>query len=210
MSEPTPRGDYSNLEELTISDLGGEALRPFKPPITNFSVSILVEVVPPRVTCHERHIVLQESMEANVATSSRSPHTPLTISTTEGIYTRNPPSLVWTTTVLTPSTSGRDLIPSLVETTTPSHRVQRALHFHMGCSTLIQTLSLPTPPYRPWVWGKGYQMLPCKGPWEEPHPPITLFLTVGVIYLLRPPRSTVLSSHSSGQTQTTTCLEKAV
>jgi hypothetical protein len=39
----------------------------------------------------------------------------------------------------------------------------------MGCPALIQTSSLPTPPYRPWVWGKGAQTLPCKGPLGAPH-----------------------------------------
>jgi hypothetical protein len=84
MPEPAPRGEHSNSEEPTISDLGVEALRPFNPPTTDLSVPLLVQVVPPRVTHHERQIVLQVAMEENVATSSGSPHTPSTTATTGG------------------------------------------------------------------------------------------------------------------------------
>jgi hypothetical protein len=74
--EPSLRGEHSNPEEPTISDLGVEALGHFNPPITDLSVPLLIQVVPPRVTHHERQIVLQAVMEENVATSSGSPHTP--------------------------------------------------------------------------------------------------------------------------------------
>jgi hypothetical protein len=74
--EPTSRGDYSNPEELTVSNLGVEPLWLVNPPITELLMPILVQVVPPRVTPHERQIVLQESMEENGATSSRTSHTP--------------------------------------------------------------------------------------------------------------------------------------
>jgi hypothetical protein len=97
--EPAPRGEHSNLEEPTISDLGAEALGPFNPPITDLSVPLLVQVVPPRVTHHECQIVLQAAMEANVATSSGSPHTPSMTATTGGIPPPNPPSSVRTTMV---------------------------------------------------------------------------------------------------------------
>jgi hypothetical protein len=113
------RGDYLNPEELIISDLGVESLRRVNPPITDFLAPILVQVVPPRVTPYERQIVLQAAMEANVVTSPRSPHTPLTNSTTGGISPPNPPSLVRTTVVSTPSTSGSGLIPSATTTTAP-------------------------------------------------------------------------------------------
>jgi hypothetical protein len=92
--KPSPREDYSNTEEPTISNLGAEAPRMTNPPITDLSVPILVQVVPLRVTPYERQIVLQVAMEANVATSSRSPHTPLTAATTEGIPPPNPPTSV--------------------------------------------------------------------------------------------------------------------
>jgi hypothetical protein len=166
-----------------------EALGPVNPPITDLSVPILVQVVPPRVTPYEHQIVLQEAMEENVATSSGSPHTPLMTATTGGILPPNPPSLVWTTVVSTPSTSGSGLIPSVVMTTAPFTQSATGPPFSYGMPTLIRTLSLPTPPYRPWVWGQGAQTLPCKGPWGAPQPPITLSLMVGVIYLLCPPRS---------------------
>jgi hypothetical protein len=52
-----------------------KSLEPAKPPITNLSTSILVQVVPPQVTPSKCQLVLQEVMEENVATSSESPHT---------------------------------------------------------------------------------------------------------------------------------------
>jgi hypothetical protein len=108
-----------NLEEPTISDLGAEALRPYNSPITDLSVPIMVQVVPPRVTHHEHQIVLQAAMEENVATSSGSPHTPSTTATTGGVLPPNSPSQVWTTMVSTASTSGSGLIPSMVAITAP-------------------------------------------------------------------------------------------
>jgi hypothetical protein len=52
-----------NLEEPTISDLGAEALGSYNPPVTDLSVPIVVQVVPPRVTHREHQIVLQATME---------------------------------------------------------------------------------------------------------------------------------------------------
>jgi hypothetical protein len=92
--KPAPIGEYSNLEEPTIFDLGLEALRPANTLITDLSAPILVLVVPPRVTPCECQIVLQATMEANVATSSGSPHTPSVAATTGGIPPPNPPSSV--------------------------------------------------------------------------------------------------------------------
>jgi hypothetical protein len=119
MPEPSSRGEHSNPEEPTIFDLGAEALGPYNPPITDLSVPILIQVVPPRVTHHERQIVLQAAMEANAATSSGSPHTPSTTATTGGIPPPNPPSPVWTTMVSTTSTSGSGLILSMATITAP-------------------------------------------------------------------------------------------
>jgi hypothetical protein len=48
MLELTPRGDYLAPEEPTISDLEAKALRLANPLITNLSVLILIQVVPPR------------------------------------------------------------------------------------------------------------------------------------------------------------------
>jgi hypothetical protein len=78
---------------------------------------ILVQLVPSRVMPHERQIVLQAAMEANVATSSESPHTPLMAVTKGGIPPPNPPSSVRTTVVLTSSTLGSGLISSSAMTT---------------------------------------------------------------------------------------------
>jgi hypothetical protein len=74
--KPSPRGEHSYMEEPTISDLGVESLSPYKPPITDLLVPLLIQLSPPRVTHHEHQIVLQASMEENASTSSGSPHTP--------------------------------------------------------------------------------------------------------------------------------------
>jgi hypothetical protein len=116
--KPSPRGDYSNPEELIVSDLGAEALEPANPPITDLSAPTLVQVVPPRVTPHNRQIVLQEAMEENVATSSEIPHTPSMASTIGGIMPPNSPLPVRITMVSTTSTLGNCLIPSSTVTTT--------------------------------------------------------------------------------------------
>jgi len=115
--EPAPREDYSNLGEPTISDLGAKALSPANAPIIYLSVPILVQVVPPRVTPYEGQIVLQEAMEENVATLSSSPHTPISTTTTRSMLPPNPPSLIRTIVVSTPSTSGSSPILSLARTT---------------------------------------------------------------------------------------------
>jgi hypothetical protein len=69
MPKPFPRGEHLNPEEPTISKLGAEALVPLNPPINDLSVPLLIQDSPPRVTHHERQIVLQVAMEENVATS---------------------------------------------------------------------------------------------------------------------------------------------
>jgi hypothetical protein len=113
MLEPAPRGDYSNLKEPTISDLGVEDLGTTKPLIANFSVPILVHVVPSRVTPYECQIVLQAAMEENDATSLVSPHTHVLAMNTGGMFPPKPPSPVQTTVILNPSTSSSGMILSL-------------------------------------------------------------------------------------------------
>jgi hypothetical protein len=76
VQEPALRGENSNPEEPTISELRVKALIPFNPPIIDLLAPLLIYLAPPRVTHHDRRLVLQEAMEANVANSSRSPHTP--------------------------------------------------------------------------------------------------------------------------------------
>ena len=61
--KPAPRGDYSNPKKHIVIDLGAKALGHYNPPITDLSMPILIQVVPPRVTPYERQIVLQEAME---------------------------------------------------------------------------------------------------------------------------------------------------
>jgi hypothetical protein len=87
--ETSPRGEHSNPEEPTIDDLGEKYLGLYNPPITDLSVSIVVQLIPPRVTHRKHQIVLQEVMEENVATSSGSPHTPSIDTTTRGISPPN-------------------------------------------------------------------------------------------------------------------------
>jgi hypothetical protein len=54
----SPRGDDSNMKEIIVSDLGEKSLRLANSPITDLSMPILVQVVPPRVTPYECQIVL--------------------------------------------------------------------------------------------------------------------------------------------------------
>jgi hypothetical protein len=123
MSEPYMRGEYLNLEEPTISNLRVEALGNFNPPITDLSLTLLIQVSPPRVTHHEHHIVLKEMIEANDATSSRSPHTLSMTSTIGGIPPPNPASPVWTTMVSTTSTLGSGRFHLWWRSLLRSHRV---------------------------------------------------------------------------------------
>jgi hypothetical protein len=181
--EPSPREELSNLEEPTISDLGAEALRPYNSLVTNLSVPIVVQVVPPRVTHHERQIVLQETMEANTTTSSGSPHTPSMASTTGGIPPPNPPSSVRTTMVSLASTSGSGLIPSMVAITAlftqsatgPPFSYEMPgfdTNFVLSYSTL-QTMGL----------GVGSSNAPLQGSMGGTSTPYNLSLIVEVIYL---------------------------
>jgi hypothetical protein len=80
---------------------------------------ILIQIVPPKVTSSEVHLVLREEMEANATNSSGSPCTPFTASTTGGILPPLPPSPIKTTVVSTPSTSRSGLIPLIASTTIP-------------------------------------------------------------------------------------------
>jgi hypothetical protein len=137
MLEPASRGDYSNLEEPTIFYLGEESLRSTNPSIINLSTPMLVKVVSPKVTPIEHQLVLQAAMEENSSTSSGSPHTPILTTTTWGMFPRNPPSSVQTTTVSTPSTSGSGMIPSSVATTASFTQSVTGPQFHMGCSSSI-------------------------------------------------------------------------
>jgi hypothetical protein len=71
------------------------------------------------VTPSERQLVLREEMEENVATSSKSLHTPVTATTAGGIL---PPLLispVRTIVVSTPSTLGNGPIPLSASTIVP-------------------------------------------------------------------------------------------
>jgi hypothetical protein len=81
-------------DEPTVSKLGVESFGPANPLITDLSAPMLLQVVPPKVTLVERQLVLQETMEANFATSSGIPHTLVSATTTGGILPPNPPSLV--------------------------------------------------------------------------------------------------------------------
>jgi hypothetical protein len=119
MPEPAPQGDYSTPEEPTVSDLGVKSLGPANPPITDLSTSILVQVFPSEVTPSQRQLVLQVTMEENVATSSGSPHTLVSTTTAGGILPPLPPSPVCTTVVLIPSTLGSGTILSSATTIAP-------------------------------------------------------------------------------------------
>jgi hypothetical protein len=51
--DPSLRGQHSNLEEPTISNLGAEALGLYNSLVIELSAPVMVQVVPPRVTHHE-------------------------------------------------------------------------------------------------------------------------------------------------------------
>jgi hypothetical protein len=161
--EPAPRGEHSNLEELIVYDLGAEYLRPVNPPITDLSMSILVQVVPSRVTPHECQIVLQASMEENVATSSGSPHTPSTAATTRGILPPNPTSSIQTTMVSTNSTSGSGLIPSMVATTAPFTQSATSPPFSYGMPNFDTNSILTYSTLHTMVLGVGSSNSPLQG-----------------------------------------------
>jgi hypothetical protein len=78
------------MEEHAIVDLEVEALRLADPLITDFSVPILIQVVPPKVTPFEHQLVLQVEMATNV----RSPHTLIMNNNLGGILPPIPPSPV--------------------------------------------------------------------------------------------------------------------
>jgi len=71
-------------------------------------------------------------MEANTGTSSRSPHTPVTTTTTGGILPPLPPSPVRTIVVSTPSTLGSCLIPLSTSTTALSTQSVKGPPFSYG------------------------------------------------------------------------------
>jgi hypothetical protein len=74
-----PREYILALEETSVFDLKDEGFRPANPPITDLSVPILVQIVPPKVTTHDCHFVRRLDMGANNTTSIGSPHTPILI-----------------------------------------------------------------------------------------------------------------------------------
>jgi hypothetical protein len=111
VSEPAPRGEFLASEESIISKLETEVFRPANPLITDLLASILIQIVPPEVTSSKHQLVRQAVMEANFSTSFRSPHTPVMTTTRGGIISPPPPSLVKTSFVPTPTTSGSDPIP---------------------------------------------------------------------------------------------------
>jgi hypothetical protein len=53
MLEPTPREYFPALEESIVSDLEFEGFRPTNPLITDLSVPLLIQIVPPEVTSPE-------------------------------------------------------------------------------------------------------------------------------------------------------------
>jgi hypothetical protein len=157
------RGEHSNLEEPTVYDFGVESLELTNPPITELSAPILVQFVPPRVTHHERQIVLQEAMEANVATSSGSSHTPSMNASTGGIPPPNPPSLVWTKMFSTTSTSGSGLIPSTMMTTAPFTQSATGPPFSYGMTNFDTNSVLTYSTLQNMGLGGGILNAPLKG-----------------------------------------------
>jgi hypothetical protein len=55
--KPAPREYTLAPEESTISDLEVEGFRPANPPITDLSMPLLIQVVPPEVTSPDHHFL---------------------------------------------------------------------------------------------------------------------------------------------------------
>jgi hypothetical protein len=117
---------------------------------------------------------------------------------------------VQTTVVSTPSTSGSGLIPSSAMTTAPFTQSATGPPFSYGMPDFDSNSVLTYSTLQTMGLGAGSSNLPCKGLLGAPQSPLMLSLTVGVTYLLHPPRSVMLSSNLSGRVLTTTCLEQAV
>jgi hypothetical protein len=121
---PVPREDILAPEETSISDLEVEGFRPTNPLITDLSVPILVQVVPPEVTSPDHHLVRRLDMEVSNATSTGSPHTPIPTMGGGGIVPPPPPSPTRNTSSQTPTTSGSGTVSSMTSTTVHTSTVQ--------------------------------------------------------------------------------------
>jgi hypothetical protein len=198
--EPTLRGEHSYPEEPTISDLGVEDLGLYNPLITNLLMPLLIQLSPPRVTHQERQIVLQVAMEENVATSSGSPHTPSTTATTGGVLPPNSPSQVWATMVLTTSTLGSGLIPSMAVITAPFTQSATGPPFSYGMPSFDTNSVLSYSTLQTMGLGVGSSNTPLQGSMGGTTTPYNAFPYGEVIYLRRPPHLAVLLSNPPGRT----------
>jgi hypothetical protein len=99
MTDSYLRGEHLIPEEPIIFDLEAQDIGPYNPPITNLSVSIIVQVQP-----YERQVVSQAVMETTAATYSRNTHISSMAVTTGGVPPPNQPLSIQTTMVSTAST----------------------------------------------------------------------------------------------------------
>jgi hypothetical protein len=91
--DPIPRGDTFSPEVTRISDLEAEGfIRPWNPLITDLSMPVLVQIVPPEVTSPDHRLIRRLAMEENDVTSTGSPHTPTSVVGGEVVFPPLPPS----------------------------------------------------------------------------------------------------------------------
>lgn len=138
----TLREKFPEPEESIICDLEDEGFMPANHPITDLLVSLLIHIVPPKVTYPECHFLRRAMMEATSATSFGSPHTPISISVGGGVMALPPPPPIRTTTVQKPTILGSGTVPSTTLTIVPSIQNMSSAPFSYGMSGFDSILTL--------------------------------------------------------------------
>jgi hypothetical protein len=123
---------------------------------------LLIHIVPPEVTTFERKLFLRATMEENVATSSGSPHTPITTTTREGIIPPPPPSPVKASVIPTPMTSSSGQIPLIGSTIILFTQNATGAPFSYGMLDFDRNSVLTYSTLQTMGLGHGYLMLPYK------------------------------------------------
>jgi hypothetical protein len=144
MPNPYSRGEILILEEPIISDLRAEALGPYNPPITNLSMSIIIQVL-----TYEHQVVSPTKMEENAATSLGNTNISFMVVTTGGVPPPNQQSSVWATMVLNSSTSSSVFILSMAMIIAPFTQNTTGSPFSYGIpcfstSTVLSSSTLQT------------------------------------------------------------------
>jgi hypothetical protein len=159
---------------------------------------------------YERMSVPNPVMEPNSVTSSGNSSIPITIATTGEASPNLPLSAVRATTVSAATMSHSGLTPLSWQPHLFTHLVRQALHFHTVCLVQVLVLHSLHPLSRLWVWGQGGLTLLCKVNLGAFLSLSMIFLTLEVIFLLRPLRSMDRISSPPGSLHTQVLLEPGV